>query len=1237
MTDFTSQSGNFISAFSGAVDPRTGIYGYNFSIAQLTGNGGLGPSMPITLSYSPLTGTNTGFGSGVTLPTSSYDKSTRTLLLSTGEHYKVYEANNILNIIHAKPINFRVEIRDDGYYIFYKNGITERLTAPKKSASLKVTEEIFSPANRKLMLKWEIYGNGKRLTSVSDESSTLLVVKYAPAGVTFTVWPDTIEENTLKLRCFNDFLVSVTNNLVSVTDNKDSSALIWTLEYTKKLLTFVTGPTGLKEQVNYSATGHKFPTGGPTETVPYVTSYKQTGMHGQLIHHLTYEYSDKNFLGYGGSNRYSWDKNSDYLYGILGDYEYTSIETTHDKQGNSLSKIVRTYSNYHLQTMEESSLVGTSCKVVTKTEYYASKGKIFDEQPAQFQFPRQQTRTLTDSSKPEGKQRREEITFTEFNEHGNLIRQESPDGSVTEFEYYPAEGDGENCPPEPNGFIRFLKKKTLIPRMTEYNDSHPEITEYTYSQLADTGCVVQNSRKLRSGNTLLTEQRIEYNSDSSSTEFGRVITLTDTKYDGVNSFTTRQSFDTYVSDGLIVQNVTFTGHDGLTATHSRTFSAFSGQLFSETDAMGVTVNHEYDLLGRIVSQTVTPDTKYKRTVRWDYTIGDDGPVTIQTDEAGNQLSILFDSAGREIGRQQFDSDITKKFYDISSQSFDSLGRVSTISSRDWLPDTGKSTSFSLHTEVTNDEWGGVLVQNFSDNTRYFHETDPVALQQKNYMQGKAVNATRRTGTVTTSFDQRSYLALTDTLMDTSDTPQGTRFYGWDGWGQLRRETDERGNVTERTYDAFGRVLTQALADGSVVTRIYSPHLTGEQVASISVTGPDADGNTQDWLLGTQNFDSLGRLTKQSSGGRTTTYFYEGASPVPSLMTLPSGKKLQYTYIPELGNLISSVTAGDVTQTFSYDMHTGRLLQELEGEIGNEYLWNDSGTLATETFRRGTHQNVASHTHTLAGAAATYQDITGGQLVYSRDQYGRVTGLHDDGLVASFEYNELGRMSKQTVQNEGGNDSFITELEYDDFGREIKQTVTDSAGTSLITTSFWTKNGLLECKSLTGNNYAEDVQRNEMYEYDVRNRLVRYSVTGMPPVPDAYGNPLSEVIYKYDALNNLTMVISTLADGSSDTMTYEYKNSNDPTQLTSVTHSHDSYPQNILLEYDADGRMIKDEAGRELSYDGLGRLSSVAGGNLTEGRYHYDAGNRLSFQDTGSNGMRQLYYRGNELVVEVASS
>ncbi len=40
------------------------------------------------------------------------------------------------------------------------------------------------------------------------------------------------------------------------------------------------------------------------------------------------------------------------------------------------------------------------------------------------------------------------------------------------------------------------------------------------------------------------------------------------------------------------------------------------------------------------------------------------------------------------------------------------------------------------------------------------------------------------------------------------------------------------------------------------------------------------------------------------------------------------------------------------------------------------------------------------------------------MVYSRDEYGRITALIDGELQASFEYDELGRMHKQTVKNTG---------------------------------------------------------------------------------------------------------------------------------------------------------------------------------------------------------------------------
>lgn len=77
----------------------------------------------------------------------------------------------------------------------------------------------------------------------------------------------------------------------------------------------------------------------------------------------------------------------------------------------------------------------------------------------------------------------------------------------------------------------------------------------------------------------------------------------------------------------------------------------------------------------------------------------------------------------------------------------------------------------------------------------------------------------------------------------------------------------------------------------------------------------------------------------------------------------------------------------------------------------------------------------------------------------------------------------------------------TALTYDDFGREIGRTVTDSSGGTLIKSSTWLRNCLLETKTTQCNG---NLVRIEMYEDDVRNRLTGHiiSVSSLPQ--DAYG-------------------------------------------------------------------------------------------------------------------------------------
>lgn len=79
------------------------------------------------------------------------------------------------------------------------------------------------------------------------------------------------------------------------------------------------------------------------------------------------------------------------------------------------------------------------------------------------------------------------------------------------------------------------------------------------------------------------------------------------------------------------------------------------------------------------------------------------------------------------------------------------------------------------------------------------------------------------------FDKVSGQLLRKSLKATSGELYSICRYTWDGLGQLIEEQDELGEITKRTYDEYGRVLTQILPDNTTMSQTYAPHLTGKQV------------------------------------------------------------------------------------------------------------------------------------------------------------------------------------------------------------------------------------------------------------------------------------------------------------------------------------------------------------------------------------------------------------------------
>ena len=262
----------------------------------------------------------------------------------------------------------------------------------------------------------------------------------------------------------------------------------------------------------------------------------------------------------------------------------------------------------------------------------------------------------------------------------------------------------------------------------------------------------------------------------------------------------------------------------------------------------------------------------------------------------------------------------------------------------------------------------------------------------------------------------------------------------------------------------------------------------------------------------------------------------------------------------------------------------------------------------------------NYVYSLNGRLLEYTDVLGQTQHSHYDRAGRLECTELDLISSTFTYNDLGWLSSiSTTERERG---VTTTLYYDDLGRETKR-VFDLNG--VRQTLDQTYNGV---DALTQRTLKEGATllRDETYDYDPRGRLEIYRCTGTQPPVDPYGQVISEQTFRFDALDNITRVL-TVSTSSQNLARYSY-DTLDPTQLQKVTNSDTShYPEEILLEYDADGNLTLDEQQRTLTYDALGRLMSVSVADAGPSTYRYDPLDRVASGGSVPNESQRFYADG----------
>jgi YD repeat-containing protein len=1286
---FYSQAYNFVSAVQGGVDPRTGLMTLNFPLGTLRNFDGNGPGLALRLVYSPQNQSDTfNLGTGISLGLSTYDEKSRLLSLSSGEQYKTNFVNGKGLFTQHKLDSVHAEKEDKIIWVTTKSGLMERLSL--QGNRFYVTDRIESETGHWLKLTWQA-GEKPALQEVRGMDDSLLCqLKYTGGFVNITFFPNGKPELNEKYTIIltknrkgdgynaSDYLVKIINNQLSTSQG-------WTLEYDfhniflqRFPLCKISYPTGLTEVATY---GEKMMVGTQQglASFPAVSRFTRIPGNGQPAMNTTYRYSQgRNYLG-GGKAVLNPDR--DTVYEVGGGYTYITYET------DELTKRITTreYNNFHLQVSEKSELQGGITE--HKTTFSLETGVVFEKQPSIFQLPKQQVVSYESVG-----EKREETSSFSYDDYGNPVRMVSPDGNIVVMEYDQPEAPGAFVKYIKNrtAFPVFTADwADEFPTRIEYNykylknptGSRNALTKLLALEKHYTGRPANDSvlQKIKTGQytspsdkdfkwSLQVEIQHDYYEDSADKNFSLLKAQTNTLYarDDEKYISSQDIKYEVPSAGLRTISKTTTTHDKLTFTTSSNVSCLTGRAVSKTDAVGNRIEYTYDALGRTTEIVMHPDhPDYRNSETYAYFLppadghgvvtGTGSPMTIHKDIHNNETRVSYDGMGRDILHEIRNPDAKDPtaWHKVSETKWDAAGRKYEIITYDEIPvwENGKinpdKVQNTLFTQTTEwDKWGMACRVSNSNGQVHYNNTDPVALTKTVWMSDKNnTHESARGVTTLNKISKRPVKKEICVMKNDKLSVYSTVTQVWDGMGRLRKSTDEVGHTTSWNYDLFGRVYATTYPDGSAVTKTYEAFSSAELINGISVTPVGKPSIS----LGLQVFDGLGRLKSTTSGGRNTTFTYDHPwQTTPSTQTGPD--KVTITHVPDplLGGAITSVTANNISQTFRYNLKTGQMEKAFEGAEKNTcstFNSYPSGRLQTErsVWLEGPAVDTEWH-YSLIGRPA----VVNGDGVNEIREYqsnGRLWNITDDAVKVVLSYDELGRLYLWEATEKASQAVLTTKLTFDAYGREYTREMIHSNGTKRSIRQEWYKNNQLSGRF----HYSADTTPvlTEGYTYDDRNRLETYTCTGAELPSDPYGNKFTQQVYEFDVQNNITVCRTTLANGSVNEARYFFKNKKDPCQLSGVTNgapnrapeetlpelndrkTPQGYPMVIVLEYDDAGRMTKDEEGRTLTYDSLGRLATITGGS-----YGYDARNRMVYQKVDKmQSAHRLYYRANRLIEE----
>jgi RHS repeat-associated protein len=335
--------------------------------------------------------------------------------------------------------------------------------------------------------------------------------------------------------------------------------------------------------------------------------------------------------------------------------------------------------------------------------------------------------------------------------------------------------------------------------------------------------------------------------------------------------------------------------------------------------------------------------------------------------------------------------------------------------------------------------------------------------------------------------------------------------------------------------------------------------------------------------------------KLKSGEQQVTQFIYNKNGKKIKIILAGGQKISQSYnVLNLPEKISWSREGKPYEiTNQYDEDKQLILSKNSQGQSLTFKYLDNGLLTQMIYPDGQSYQVEYDSKNrkikekaLAGPVHHFH--------YDSKDLGKLSSINSDDLCVNYHYgvddNDYKYQLIQRTFNHPKTGETVETITYGSQGIPVKSEVLNRKQGIVheVNYAFNSRKQLTDLSMHSHKGHLIDESVDMHYNYNALNQLISEKLSN--------AGHSRELNYHYDANGNLTLE-QELIDGKHSNKSFVYNAMDQLVQITS-----DFAPDNGALDYDVNGRMIKDHQGREYAYDDRGYLLSV---NTPDGKIHYD--------------------------------